>query len=508
MLAVEKISKNFVGVKALEDVSLELPGGIVTAIIGENGAGKSTLMKILSGVYTDYEGTVFYQGEPVKFQNTKDAQELGICIIHQELNLIPHLSIRENIFLGREPLNSFGFLDLPKMRKESKKLLHRLKLDLDPSTPVYRLKVGEQQLVEIAKALSLDSQVIIMDEPTSAISDTEVEILFEIIDNLKKEGKAIAYISHKLGELFRIAERYVVLRDGIMIEAGEMQEMTEDLIIQKMVGREIEIHRNQYKKTFQEKVLDVRNVSVKNSKLPNKLLLNNISFELSKGEVLGIFGLMGAGRTELMETLFGVRTHEEGEIYINGQKHHINSPMEAMKAGLAFVPEDRKLDGLVLGMDISNNISLTVVNRILSSGFLSSSKEKVLAEKYMIELNIKASSSRQTVEKLSGGNQQKVVLAKWLATGPKILLLDEPTRGIDINAKNEIYKLIKKLASEGLGLIVVSSELPEILAVSDRVMTMAEGRILKIITINKDTSEDEILKAAMLEIGKTNNKTK
>ncbi len=499
MLRVEHITKKFAGVTALHNISLDLPGGLVTAILGENGAGKSTLMKILSGVYADYEGTIFYQGKPVKFQNTKEAQEMGISIIHQELNLIPYLTIRENIFLGREPLTAMGFLDVGKMRKESLKLLERLKLKVDPDTHVFELKVGQQQLVEIAKALSLDSQVIIMDEPTSAISDSEVEVLFDIIRDLKQEGKAIAYISHKLDELFAIAEKYVVLRDGELIEVGDMEGMTEDQLIQKMVGREIVIQRNQHKKTFDEKVLTVHNLSLKHPQLTDKLLLKNISFELGKGEILGIFGLMGAGRTELMETLFGMHKGADGEICVNGQSCQFKSPMEAMKGGLALVPEDRKQDGLVLGMDISTNSSLTVVEEMLSSGFLDPKKEKNLAQKYMSELKIKASSYRQIVEKLSGGNQQKVVLAKWLATKPRVLLLDEPTRGIDINAKNEIYKLIRQLAAEGIGLIVVSSELPEILAISDRVLVMAEGRMTADITVNEKTSEDEILKAAIPE---------
>jgi len=502
MLAVENITKEFVGVKALKGVSLELPAGKVTAILGENGAGKSTLMKILSGVYPDYEGTVYLRGEPVKFHNTKEAQEMGISIIHQELNLIPYLSIRENIFLGREPETAMGLLDVAKMRKESKQLLQKLKLDLDPDLLVSELKVGQQQLVEIAKALSLDSQVIIMDEPTSAISDHEVDVLFDIIRDLRAEGKAIAYISHKLEELFTIADRYVVLRDGEMIEAGEMQGMTEDALIQKMVGREIVIKRNCGDKRFEEKILSVRNLSLPNPKLPEKYLLKDIAFELGKGEVLGIFGLMGAGRTELMEALFGIHSKHEAEITLAGQRCHFKKPMDAMEAGLALVPEDRKQDGLVLCMDICNNSSLTVVDSILSGGLLDDKKETGLAQKYMGELKIKASSSKQIVEKLSGGNQQKVVLAKWLATRPKVLMLDEPTRGIDINAKNEIYKLIKQLAEEGLGLIVVSSELPEILAVSDRVLVMAEGRITGNIPVCEQTSEDEILKAAIPESAK------
>lgn len=351
--------------------------------------------------------------------------------------------------------------------------------------------------MEIAKALSLESQVIIMDEPTSAISDQEVEILFGIIRALRAEGKAIAYISHKLDELFAIADRYVVLRDGKMIESGEMEGMTEEALIQKMVGREIVIERSCSGRQFDETVLSVKHLTVKHPKIADKFLLQDINFELGKGEVLGIFGLMGAGRTELMEALFGVLPHQGAEITLAGKVHEFQKPQEAMDAGLALVPEDRKQDGLVLCMDLCTNSSLTVVDSILSGGLLDDKKEKGLAQKYMGELKIKASSHRQLVEKLSGGNQQKVVLAKWLATRPKVLMLDEPTRGIDINAKNEIYKLIRQLANEGLGLIVVSSELPEILAVSDRVLVMAEGRLTANIPIDAQTSEDEILQAAI-----------
>ncbi|MDT0687231.1 sugar ABC transporter ATP-binding protein [Autumnicola psychrophila] len=506
ILRVENITKEFPGVKALNEISLQLEGGVATAIIGENGAGKSTLMKILSGVYNIYEGEIYYKNELVHFQNTTEAQQKGVAIIHQELNLIPNLTISENVFLGREPLTSLGIIDYPLMRKNTAKLLERMKLQVDPDTPIFKLKVGEQQLVEITKALSLNPEVIIMDEPTSAISENEVEVLFEIIKDLKAEGKAIVYISHKLDELFKITEKYVVLRDGKFIESGEINATTEDELIHKMVGREIIISRESFQCNKKECLLSVKNLSLKNLLVRDNYLLKEVNFELFKGEVLGLFGLMGAGRTELMEVLFGLYSSRiSGEVYIKGQLHQIKSPRDAMDKGLALVPENRKEDGLVLGFNITKNTSLTVLDQVSSAGFLRKKKDNDLATKYMESLKIKASSPNQIVEKLSGGNQQKVVLAKWFATHPEILMLDEPTRGIDINAKNEIYKLVRKQSQNGLGVIFVSSELPEILAVCDRVLVMAEGRITANIEVTKETSENQILKAAIPKIIKNDN---
>ncbi|MBS1600845.1 MAG: sugar ABC transporter ATP-binding protein [Bacteroidetes bacterium] len=499
MLVAENITKKFSGVTALDNVYLELHAGKVNAIIGENGAGKSTLMKILSGVYTDYDGRIVLKNQPVRFQNTKQAQALGIAIIHQELNLIPYLSITENIFLGREITNTLGLLDKKQMRSQTLALLKRLKLDIDPDTKISSLKVGQQQVVEIAKALLLDAEIIIMDEPTSAISESEVEVLFDIIAQLKKENKAIAYISHKLDELFKIADRYIVLRDGKTIESGDMQGMTHDSIIQKMVGREIKIVRNSNTEKKSSGLLSVNNISLKQQSKKDDLL-KNISFSLGKGEILGVFGLMGAGRTELMETIFGLHAkHASGDVVIEGKKENIQSPQDAINAGLALVPEDRKKDGLVLDLDIRTNICLTTLSDLQTMGLLERKKETALAKKYIGELRIKSSSDKQPTKNLSGGNQQKIVLAKWLATKPKILMLDEPTRGIDINAKNEIYKLILQLADEGLGIIMVSSELPEILAISDRVLVMAEGAITAEFAANEAT-EDAILKAAIPKI--------
>ncbi len=497
MLVAENITKKFSGVTALDKICLELHAGKVNAIIGENGAGKSTLMKILSGVYPSYEGRIIFNNETVHFKNTRQAQAAGIAIIHQELNLIPYLSITENIFLGREITNRWGTLDKTAMRQQTAALLKRLKLPVDPDTMIASLKVGQQQVVEIAKALLFDAEVIIMDEPTSAISESEVEVLFGIIEQLKREQKVIAYISHKLDELFRIADRYIVLRDGRTIESGDMKNVTQDNIIQKMVGRDVLIGKKVMPTAKREALLSVDRLSLKHPQRKDRQLLNNISFQLYKGEILGIFGLMGAGRTELLETIFGLHPKRAtGTVSIQEKHINISSPAVAIAHGLALVPEDRKKDGLVTGLSVKENICLTTLHKMERAGLLDSRKESALAKKYIDQLGIKTSSDQQAAKNLSGGNQQKIVLAKWLATHPNVLMLDEPTRGIDINAKNEIYKLLLQLAGEGLGIIVVSSELPEILAVSDRILVMAEGTITANMTIAEAT-EDKILKAAI-----------
>ena len=497
MLIAENITKKFPGVTALDNVCMELHAGNVNAIIGENGAGKSTLMKILSGVYAEYDGRIIYKNNPVHFQNTRQAQAAGIAIIHQELNLIPYLSVTENIFLGREITTAWGVLDKNKMRKTTADLLKRLRLHVDPDTKITSLKVGQQQVVEIAKALLFEAEVIIMDEPTSAISENEVKVLFGIIEQLKKEDKVIVYISHKLDELFAIADRYIVLRDGKTIDSGNMQGMTHDRLIQKMVGREINIVRKNTTAVDRSALLSVNDISLKRPGSQRDLLLKRISFKLYKGEILGLFGLMGAGRTELMETLFGLHPKQmTGGVMLAGQSVNLKSPQHAINAGMALVPEDRKKDGLVLNLDVRTNICLTTLNELQTTGLLNQHKESTLAKKYTEELQIKTSSEKQLAKNLSGGNQQKIVLAKWLATKPKVLMLDEPTRGIDINAKNEIYKLILQLAGQGLGIIVVSSELPEILAVCDRILVMAEGSITAEFLASEAT-EDKILKAAI-----------
>lgn len=500
MLVAENICKRFSGVTALEDVNLALAAGKVTAIIGENGAGKSTLMKILSGVYDDYEGNIIFKGNTVRFKNTREAQHAGIAIIHQELNLVPHLTITENLFLGRELTNNWGMLDKKAMRQRTTELLQKLKLSVSPDSLITDLKVGQQQVVEIAKALLYDAEVIIMDEPTSAISESEVEVLFENIASLKSQGKAIVYISHKLNELFKIADHYTVLRDGKTIESGDMKDITHDILIHKMVGREIDIVRNSNAVIAKNVLLKVEGLCLNKPGSEQKQLLNNICFELYSGEILGIFGLMGAGRTELMETLLGMHPGlTKADIILNNQPVKYKSAAEAIKAGMALVPEDRKKDGLVLGLDVKINISLSSLDKMQGGWLINNKAELDLAHKYIKALKIKTPSEKQMVKNLSGGNQQKIVIAKCLATQPKVLMLDEPTRGIDINAKNEIYKLIAELAASGLGIIMVSSELPEIMAVADRILVMADGTITAAFNAG-DATEDNILKAAIADI--------
>ncbi|SNR28331.1 monosaccharide ABC transporter ATP-binding protein, CUT2 family [Maribacter sedimenticola] len=499
ILQAVNITKKFAGVTALDNVSINVHKGKVNVIVGENGAGKSTLMKILSGVYPEYDGTLLLQGEPVNFSNPKDAMSKGIAIIHQELNLIPYLSISANIFLGREIVDPLGLLDFKKMNAITKRLLERVECNVPATTLVSSLRVGQQQQVEIAKALLEDAKVVIMDEPTSAITDAEVEVLFRIIASLKKQQVSIVYISHKLDELFLIADRFVGLRDGKMVGTIENAEQgTKDDLIRLMVGRDI---TNLYIKDtlpLGDEIFKVENVSLPKPSNASQFLVNNVSFSLRKGEVLGVFGLMGAGRTELLETLFGLHSERmSGSIFIDGRKVDIRSVKDAVANGMGLVPEDRKKDGLVLSMPIYKNVSMASLDQVIDNGFLNNRAENGLAKQYIADLKIKTPSQNERSKNLSGGNQQKVVLSKWLATTPKILFLDEPTRGIDVNAKNEIYHWINTLAKRGLGVLVVSSELPEIMAICDRIIVMGKSRITGEFTKNEAT-EDIIMNAAIL----------
>ncbi len=499
ILEIRKVSKNFSGVYALKEVDMQIFSGQVTAVIGENGAGKSTLMKIISGVYPDYEGEVLYRGIPCNFKTPREAAGHGIVIIHQELNLIPHLSVTENLFLGQERTNKMGFLDYAFMHKKAKELLNRLQLDIDPGTPVIQLRVGQQQLVEIARALLFDSKILIMDEPTSAISDHEVELLFRIISELKAQGVAIVYISHKLKELFEIADRYEVLRDGAHVGSGKMDGMTHDQLVKMMVGREIKARALSPEEIMEGEILRVENLSLQNPENKADYLVNSVSFSLRKGEVLGIAGLMGAGRSELLEAIFGLHPrYVTGIVYINQQPVKIGSVSEAIAAGIGLVPEDRKLQGLILNMNVAKNTSMASLKELSSFGFINKKKEDQLGKKYVKDLNTALPRMNMAVEKLSGGNQQKVVLAKWLATKPKILLLDEPTRGIDVGAKSEIYKLIRELAEQGMGIVVVSSELPEILTVSDTILVLSESKLTATLK-REEASEEIIMNAAIAE---------
>jgi len=496
IIKAEHISKSFAGVKALDDVDITIYSGQVNTIVGENGAGKSTLMKILAGIYQDYEGRLFLDNYPISFADPKDAQNHGVAIIHQELNLVPNLSIAENIYLGRESTNRLGFIADKNLRRQTIDLLEQLNLDVDPSTPVAQLKVGQQQIVEIAKALSYNARLLVMDEPTSAISDKEVTILFDLIHDLVSKGVAIVYITHKLDELFKIGDQITVLRDGKCIASRPLAGLEHDDVVRMMVGRDIDTFFVKDHSKTEEIGFRVEKLSLAHPKRKNDYLFHDISFRVHKGEVLGLFGLMGAGRSELLETIFGVFNLSLGQIYVEEQPVTISSPHDAIDAGIGLVPENRQIEGLVLDMTVAENTSLANLEPVLWHGFLSSRLEEQFTQSFIDRLNIKTSSVHSAIETLSGGNQQKVVLAKWLATNPKILLLDEPTRGIDINAKTEIYRLINTLAQSGLAIVMVSSELPEILAIADRILVLSRGRLAGEFP-GEEATEEELLKAAV-----------
>lgn len=496
-LTARNITKWFGVTKALDQASIEIRAGEVHAVMGENGAGKSTLMKVLSGVYQEYEGTLYLHGEPRQLANPRAAQDNGICMIHQELNLVPHLSIAENIFLGREFHHPMGLIDTKRMCSEACQLLRKLNLDVDPDIPVCRLRVGQQQLVEIAKALAVESSIIIMDEPTSAISDHEVGMLFGLIQSLAEQGVAIVYITHKMDEVFKIAQRITVMRDGCVIGSHPLQAMSEDQVVRMMVGRDIKDFYVKTEAVQESEILQVRDLCLGHPTRPNDYLVDHVSLSCRQGEVLGLFGLMGAGRTELLEALFGVHPKSaSGQIIIDGREVLIRSPQDAIAAGMALVPEDRKQQGLVLSLSVRDSISLASLSQVESHGFLHAGLETALADEYVERLRIKTPSTKQMVKNLSGGNQQKVVIAKWLATEPKVLLLDDPTRGIDINAKNEIYKLISELALSGMAIVMVSSELPEIMGIADRIMVLAEGQQTGEF-IPEEVTEEILIRAAL-----------
>ena len=497
VVRVKGVSKEFSGNYALRDVNIDIHSGRVNAIVGENGAGKSTLMKIISGVYTGYTGEIIYRGETVNFSGPKEAQDNGIVIIHQELNLIPGMSVAENIFLGMEPLNRFGLVDSGLMHSKTRELLDMLHLKVHPSTPVFQLRTGQQQLVEIARALLLESRVLIMDEPTSALSDNEIDLLFNIIKDLKNKGVAVVYISHRLEELFRVADTFVALRDGRVTGGMEIKDAVTDDIIRMMVGREVIPGLDREKAKMGDELLRVEGLSFKNPLTKPEWLVQDVSFTLHKGEILGVSGLMGAGRTEMLEAVFGLhRDYVTADIFIEGKQVKIRGIHDAISAGMALVPEDRKLQGLILSMNVLENTTLATLPKLTRLGFISRTKELELAGQFNKKLRIRLSSVEQNIETLSGGNQQKVIIAKWLATNPRILLLDEPTRGIDVGARQEIYNIIENLASEGMGIIVVSSDLPEILSISDRIMVFSESRMTACLDRGEAT-EETVMKAAI-----------
>lgn len=496
VLAGLGIVKHFPGVVALQEVDFDILAGEVHGLIGENGAGKTTLMHILAGAQQPTAGEILLDGVPVKFANARAALEQGICVVYQELNLIPYLSVAENVFLGRERTGKLGLIDSRAQHNRCKELLQQLDPSIDPRATLSTLRVGQQQIVEIAKALNSQAKVIFMDEPTSAISDSEVEVLFRLIRSLKDDGIAVVYVSHKLDELLRITDRITVLRDGKFIETVKTADTNQETIVRLMVGRELSEMYAKHDATVGPEILRVEAISQRSGS-GERRVVDQVSFAVAAGEVLGLFGLMGAGRTELLESIFGVHPRTtSGSIYINGQLIDVTSPAAAMNHGIGLVPEDRKLQGLILGMSIENNISLSSIESIEKFCFLNRQLEQLHAQKLVAQLAIKTPSVRQAAKKLSGGNQQKVVLARVLSTEPKVLLLDEPTRGIDINAKREIYGLIDQLKQRGLAIVVASSELPELLGISDRIMVMCEGRKTSELS-RVEATEEKLMQAAV-----------
>ncbi len=485
LVLMEGIEKSFPGVHALSQAQFELRAGEVHALVGENGAGKSTLMKILSGIYSKDDGQVTVKGEAVDIPSPRAAQHLGISMIHQELNLMNHLTVAHNIFIGREPRQFLPFmLDERKINSDAQRYLDMLNLKINPRTKVADLTVAKQQMIEIAKALSFNSEVLIMDEPTAALTDTEIEELFSIIRDLRSKGVGIVYISHRLEELQQISDRITVMRDGCYVDTVETQAATIDQIISMMVGRTIyesapEVPEN----GDQPIVLEVRNLNRGN-------VLKDINFHLKEGEIIGFAGLMGAGRTEVARAIFGADPIDSGEIYIDGQRVHIHHPSDAVHHGIGYLSEDRKRYGLTLGMDVETNIVLASFERFLNwLGMVKTGATKTIATELVEKLSIRTPGIKQKTQFLSGGNQQKVVIAKWLTADTRILIFDEPTRGIDVGAKSEIYRLLNDLTRQGKSIIMISSELPEILRMSHRVIVMCEGRISGELDIADATQE-------------------
>ncbi|MGL4484093.1 MAG: sugar ABC transporter ATP-binding protein [Anaerovoracaceae bacterium] len=486
ILQMKDIVKTFPGVKALKGVNLDVRYGEIHALMGENGAGKSTIMKCLIGIHPQTSGDIYFEGKKLGHYTTSEALAMGISMIHQELNPVEHRPIMENIWLGREPKNKLGFVDHKKMYEDSKEILKIIELDEDPRTEMSRLTVAKMQMIEIAKAISYDAKLIIMDEPTSALTNTECEQLFKIMRKLKKEGKSIIYISHKLDEIYKVTDRVSVFRDGEYIGTEDTDKLSIDQMIKMMVGREV------------DEMFPKINCPIGEAKMVVKgltgLAFDDISFEVRKGEILGLAGLVGAGRTEIMETIFGIRHKVAGEIFIDGKAVIINNPRDAVKNHMALLTEDRRLDGIFPQLNVEINMAFANIKKYIGKlKLLNFVKMKEDALQYVDALSIKTPSIFQRMENLSGGNQQKVLLARWLLTAPDILILDEPTRGIDVGAKAEIHKLITKLAGDGKAIIMISSELPEVMGMSDRIMVVHEGKIAKVLDNSKDLTQDEIM---------------
>ncbi len=494
LLEMKNICKSFPGVNALQGVNFQLKSGEIHALLGENGAGKSTLIKVLGGIYHPEEGQIFIDGKEVAITSVNRARENGISIIHQELVLVPHMTVAENIFLGREPMGSLG-VNRAQMSKDAQKMLDTFDLDIDADSLIADLSIAQQQLVEIVKAISFNCQILVMDEPTSSISDREVDHLFEIMRELAAKGVGIIYISHKMSELDAVCDRVTVLRDGTYVGTCVVADTPRDQLINMMVGREL----NQYYTRDHVKSTDVvfKCVDIDDGKKRLKRV-DHVSFEVHKGEIVGFAGLVGAGRSETMQCLFGLTKGSTGEIYIDGNKVNIKTPVDAMRSGISLVPEDRKVEGLYHLQSVRFNSTIEVLQEFINHLHVNEAREEEITQEFIDKMNTKTPSQFQTVSNLSGGNQQKVMIGRWLATSPKLLILDEPTRGVDVGAKAEIYEIMNSLTKQGVSIIMISSELPEIINMADRVYVMCEGKITGCIDY-ENLSQEAIMKLATQE---------
>lgn len=488
LLEMRGIRKSFYGNEVLHSVDLTLEAGTVLALMGENGAGKSTMMNILVGIHKRDGGTIKIDGQEVNIESPHDAQKLGIAMIHQELSSVVEMSVAENIYLGREPVKN-GFIDYRKMYKDTEELLKNLNINLNPKTKMGKLRVADQQLVEIAKAVSQNARILIMDEPTSSITDREVENLYGIIRDLKMRKTGIIYISHKMEEVYTITDQITVLRDGASIATWNTKEATNDMVVKAMVGRELTEQYPKRKVEIGDTILELKNFTQEG-------VFENISFKLRRGEILGLVGLVGAGRTETMQALFGITKPDSGEVYLKGQKVEFKKPVDAIKNGLAYVTEDRKGEGLVLPMSIAHNITLPSMKELSRKIFIKQKEEKDRVGKEIADLKVKTTSPNLAVKNLSGGNQQKVVLAKWMLKNPDVIIFDEPTRGIDVGAKAEIYKLMNEFVAEGKAIIMISSELPEAMGMSDRILVLSNHKMSGELSKN-EFNQKSLMKLAM-----------
>lgn len=488
LLEMRGIRKSFYGNEVLHSVDLTLESGTVLALMGENGAGKSTMMNILVGIHKRDGGTIRIDGQEVNIESPHDAQKLGIAMIHQELSSVVEMSVAENIYLGREPVKN-GFIDYRKMYKDTEELLKNLNINLNPKTKMGKLRVADQQLVEIAKAVSQNARILIMDEPTSSITDREVENLYGIIRDLKMRKTGIIYISHKMEEVYTITDQITVLRDGASIATWNTKEATNDMVVKAMVGRELTEQYPKRKVEIGDTILELKNFTQEG-------VFENISFKLRRGEILGLVGLVGAGRTETMQALFGITKPDSGEVYLKGQKVEFKKPVDAIKNGLAYVTEDRKGEGLVLPMSIAHNITLPSMKELSRKIFIKQKEEKDRVGKEITDLKVKTTSPNLAVKNLSGGNQQKVVLAKWMLKNPDVIIFDEPTRGIDVGAKAEIYKLMNEFVAEGKAIIMISSELPEAMGMSDRILVLSNHKMSGELSKN-EFNQKSLMKLAM-----------